>query len=260
MRKLILPVLLLVGTMAFAQESLQEIRRQIKAVEKETAHEKELFQNEKKRHQEFLENSRKKSASFEDQAATLRAQIDSLRAEANRLDEARVKAAGSSKWVDARKAKYQESLARSIDSLVPILLADFPFRQTEAAESMKDAAVQLRKGIITPDEALGRAFDLLLDRIQMGYTTETWSGYFPWQGRSISGKYVRYGAVASIFVSQDNEEIFWLLQNKAGYEWKFVGTNLPLRAALKETLRVAEGKSQPALVMLPFASMKEVAQ
>lgn len=258
MRLFALSILMLAGSVAFAQESVQELRRQTKAVEKETVQEKQLFQNEKKRHQDYVENARRKLASMEEQTAQLRAQIDSLRAEAARLDDARQKASGTSRWIDGRKAKYQETLARSIDSLVPVLEADFPYQNREAAESMREAASQLRKGIITPDEALGRAYDLLLDRIQMGYTTETWSGYFPWQGRSIAGKYVRYGAVASIFVSQDNEEIFWLLKSKSAYEWRAVGANLALRAALKETLKVAEGKSPPALVMLPFATGKEV--
>jgi hypothetical protein len=258
MRKFVLPTILLFGSLVFAQESVQEIRRQIKAVEKETVQEKQLYQTEKKRHQDYVENAKKKLVSMDEQAAQLRAQIDSLRAESSRLDKARQQASGTTKWIDAKKAKYQESLARSIDELVPILESDFPFGNTEAMESMKEAASQLRKVIITPDEALGRAYDLLLDRIQVGYTTETWSGYFPWQGRSIAGKYVRYGAVASIFVSQDNEEIFWLLKGNAGYEWKAVGADLALRAMLKETLKVAEGKSPPALVMLPFPTAKEV--
>lgn len=259
MRKFVIPAILLLGSLVFGQESLQEIRRQLKAVEKETAQEKQLFQNEKTRHRDYVENAKRKLASMDEQGVLLRAQIDSMKAEVTRLDDARQKASGTSKWIDARKAKYQESLARSIDELVPVLEADFPFNNRESAESMKEAASQLRKGIITPDEALGRAYDLMLDRIQMGYTTETWSGYFPWQGRSIAGKYVRYGTVASIFVSQDNEEIFWLLKTKAGYEWKAVGANLAMRAALKETLKVAEGKSPPALVMLPFATNKELA-
>lgn len=254
-------ILLLLGAAHWvvAQENLQEIRRTTKSVEKETARERDLHQAEKKRHAEFAENSRKKVQVQEEQAQILRSQIDSLKAEALRLEAARQEAAGSTKWIDARKVKYREGLARSIEALAKSLEQDIPFKHLEAAESTKEVALQLRKGNLSPDEALGRAFDLLQDRIQMGYTTENWSGYLAWQGRSIAGKFVRYGAVSAIFVSQDQEDIFWLIQTQQGYEWKPVGANLALRGVLKDALRVAEGKTPPRLVLLPFA-VKEYAQ
>jgi hypothetical protein len=259
MRKLLILVSMLVVSVS-AQESIQEIKRQTKTVEKEGIREKELSQTEKKRHQDFVETAKKKLEAYDGQSATLKAQIDSLRAEASRLDAARLQAAGSSHWVDARKVRYQESLAAALDGLVPVLESDIPFKSREAVEAIRETAGQLRKGTVTPEEALGRAFDVIIDRIQLGYTTENWSGYFPWQGRSLSGKYVRYGAVSALFVSQDGSEVFWLQQKASGYEWKSVGENGTLRTLLKEALKVAEGQAPPALVMLPFAalSVKEV--
>ena len=246
-------VLLLVG-LAPAQESVQEIRRQIKAVEKEAAQEKDLTATEKKRHQDFVDNAQKKLTAFAEQAATLKTQIDSLKAESANLDKARQDAIGSSHWVDARKQKYQENLAQALDSLLPVLSNDIPFKNQEAVQSLRETASQLRKGIVTPEEALGRAFDVLMERTQLGYTTENWSGYFAWQGRSLAGKFVRYGAVAAIFVSQDGQEVFWLQKKEKGYEWQSVGDNAVLKGILKETLKVAEGQAPPMLVMLPFVT------
>jgi len=254
MRRLSFLLLLVMIPLAMAQESVQDIRRQIKAVEKEAAYEKDLAQNEKKRHGDFQEISRKKMATYDEQASSLKAQIDSLKVEGTRLDDARQKASGTSKWVEQRKLAYQEGLVRSIEEIAPILEADVPFKNMEAATTTREIASQLRKGVLSPEEALGRVFDQLIDRIQMGYTTENWSGYFAWQGRSISGKFVRYGAVSALFISQDGAEVFWLARSQKGYEWKDVGGNTFLRNALKEALKVSEGQSSPALVLLPFAT------
>ena len=250
-------VLLLVG-LSPAQESVQEIRRQIKAVEKEATQEKDLSAAEKKRHQDFVDNARKKLAAFDEQSSVLKAQIDSLKAESVRLDEARKQASGSSHWVEARKLKYQENLLQALDSLVPVLNSDIPFKNQEAVDAIHETASQLRKGIVTPEEALGRAFDILMERMQLGYTTENWSGYFAWQGRSLSGKFVRYGAIAAIFVSQDGQEVFWLQKKGSAYNWQSVGDNAVLKGILKETLKVAEGQAPPMLVMLPFVTKPSV--
>jgi len=258
MIKHLLVVLILLSSMGFAQESLQEIRRQIKAVEKETQQERDAFQGEKKRHQDFMENSRKKLSSMDEQTNVLHAQIDSLNSEAAQLEQSRQAVLGKSHWVEGRRQKYQESLARNLDSLAADVARDIPFRQDEAANNIREAAAQLRKGIVTPEEALGRAFDVLVERIQLGYTTENWSGYFAWNGRSIAGKFVRYGGVAGLFIAQDSDDIFWMLRGVNGYEWKPVGSNLALRTSLKETLKVAEGKSPPSLVLLPFAAQGPV--
>ena len=48
------------GVFAVAQETVESVRRQIKAVEAETAREKSMHEAEKKRHAEFVEVGRKK--------------------------------------------------------------------------------------------------------------------------------------------------------------------------------------------------------
>lgn len=237
-----------------AQETVDGIRREIKSVEAETAREKSLHEAEKKRHSDFVESSRQKVLSLNEQNRTLKAEIDSLHKELGRLADARNKAAAGTRWYEARKVKYRVNLANVIDSLVPFLEADFPYKTDEAAASVRETASQLRKGIIAPDDALGRVFEVLGERIRLGYTTEAWDGFLKApDGRSVSGTFFRYGAVASIFVSNDGEDVFWLSKEKDGYTWNYVKEPLALRADIKDAMKVAQGKGAPHLVTIPVA-------
>ena len=239
-----------------AQESLPEIRRAIKAVEQETVREKDLTAAESKRQALFAETNRQKLAALSSQENTLRSQLDSMRAEIARLHDAKQKSGGGARWYESRKARYGEDLARMLDSIAPRLAADFPYKNDEAVAAVRETASQLRKGVIAPDEALGRVLELLLDRIRLGYTTEAWSGYLAFEGRSLPGKFLRYGTVASIFVSQNGDDVFWLSRSESGYKWVSAGADLGLRASLKEALKVAEGKTPPKLVSIPVATPK----
>ena len=256
MRNLFLCILCLSFSLLYAQETVEGIRRQIKAVEAETAREKSLNEAEKKRHAEFVETSRKKVIALNSQNQALKAELDSMHAEIARLSIARNKAVGTTRWYESRKIKYQESLANTIDSLAPLLESDFPYRATESAENIRETASQLRKGIISADDALGRVLEVLGERIRMGYTTETWDGFLKApDGRSIGGKYFRYGAVAAIFVSADDNDIFWLSKSEKGYTWNDVGESLMLRTNIKDAMKVAEGKGAPHIVEIPIAGI-----
>ena len=247
---------LMMALPSWSQESVKDVQRSIKTVEQETAREKDLTAAESKRHAAFLETNRQKLSALAQQEASLKVQLDSMRAEANTLRAEAQKAAGGARYFEGRKNKYAQDLARLIDSIAPRLASDFPYKNEEAVLSVRDAASQLRKGVISPDEALGRVLELLLDRIRLGYTTESWSGYLAYQGRSIPGKFLRYGTVAALFVSQDGEEVFWLSRSGKEYAWRNAGDNLNLRASLKEAMKVAEGKTPPKLVTIPVATPK----
>ena len=136
-----------------AQETVESVRRQIKAVEAETAREKSLHDTEKKRHAEFVEVGRKKVQALSSQTKTIKAEIDSLKAELNHISEARQKTMGTIKWFESRKARYNESLAKVIDSLVPVFESDFPYRNEETVRSDQEIADQLHKGVIEADDA-----------------------------------------------------------------------------------------------------------
>lgn len=243
---------------ASAQETVESVRRQIKSVEAETAREKSLHEAEQKRHAEFVEVGRKKVQALSSQTKFINAEIDSLKAELNRISEVRQKTMGTIKWYENRKAKYNESLAKVIDSLVPLFESDFPYRNEETVKSVQEIADQLHKGVIEADDALNRSLEVFYDRIRLGYTTEVWKGFLQVDTRSVPGTFLRYGAVASIFVGNDGNDVLWLSRTpNGGYEWKNVSDDLSMRTALKDVMKVAEGKTAPKLVLIPVAVPKE---
>ena len=257
--KKFLPLFFLLSLgVTFAAETVDGVRRQIKAVNEETAREKKLHADEKKRHEDFIKSGRDKVVSLNNQKKSLRTEIETMKAELARLNEARNKSAGVAHWYEARKQKYSQDLAKVIEGLVPYFEADFPYRATETAESLKEMASELRKGVIAPDDALGRVLEVFMERIRMGYTTESWDGYLTdaETGKQMQGKYFRYGAVAAIFESADQTEYYWLDHVNGAYNWKKVPASLELRAQVKDAFRVAEGKAAPHIVRVPVPAEK----
>ena len=250
--------LCLAGVFSQAQETVESVRRQIKSVEAETAREKSLHDAEKKRHSEFVEVGRKKVQALALQNKTLKAEIDSLKAELKNLADARQKAMGTVKYFENRKAKYGESLAKVIDSLVPVFESDFPYRNDETIKSVQEIANQLHKGLIEADDGLNRTLEVFYDRIRLGYTTEVYKGFLQVDARNVPGTFLRYGAVSSVFVSNDGNDVLWLARTgDGGYSWKNVSDDLNMRSVLKDVMKVAEGKTAPRLVTIPVAIPKE---
>lgn len=244
---------------AMAQETVESVRKQISAVEKETKREKSLHEAEKKRHEEFIAAGKQKVIALNAQNKSLRAELDSMKAEIAKLTAARNKASSTVRWYESKKAKYREELSKFIETLIPLVEADFPYRNSEAASGLKEIAEQLSKAVISPDDALGRALEIFSERIRLGYTTEVWKGVLTYEQREINGTFMRYGAVASLFVSTDGNEVFWLSESpEKGYAWENVSNNMEMRALLKEVLKVAEGKTAPRLVLIPVSLPKEV--
>jgi len=232
----------------FAQESVAEIQRNIKTVKAETEREKSLTEAEAKRHAAYVENAKQKTAIFEGQAKELAGQIDSLKAEIEKLKGARQKALGTARFFENRKTKYIEDLALAIDSLAIFVEHGFPHKNIETADALREISSQLKKNVISPEAAFGRAWEAMLERIRLGYTAETWNGNLEVEGKTIAGKFFRYGAIASIFISQNGETVLWLNSGK----WESAGDNLTLRTILKETVRVADGKTAPKLTQIPI--------
>ena len=253
MKRILRLFLILSLGVAYAAETVDGVRRQIKTVNEETSREKKLRADEKRRHEDFIKSGRDKVVSLNNQKKSLRSEIATMKAELARLNEARNKSAGVAHWYETRKQKYAQELAKVAEDLVPYFEADFPYRATETAESFKQMASELRKGVVAPDDALGRILEVFMDRIRMGYTTESWDGYLTdaETGKQMQGKYFRYGAVAAIFESADQTEYYWLDHVNGAYKWKKLPSSLEVRAQVKDALRVAEGKAAPHIVRIP---------
>lgn len=246
-------------SLSFAQETVESVKKQILAVEKETQREKSLHEAEKKRHEEFIAAGKQKVVALNSQNKALRAELDSMKAEISKLSAARNKASATVRWYENKKAKYRDELAKFIETLIPLIETDFPYRNTESVSGLKEIAEQLSKAVISPDDALGRALEIFTERIRLGYTTEVWKGTLPIENREVSGTFMRYGAVASLFVSTDGNEVFWLADSpETGYTWNNVSGDMEMRTLLKDALKVAEGKTAPRLVLIPVSLPKEV--
>lgn len=241
---------------AGAQETVESVRRQIKAVDAETAREKSLHETEKKRHADFVEVGRQKVKALAAQNKSLKAEIDSLKVELKNLANARKKTMGTIHHFEENKGKYREALASVIDSLVPVFESDFPYRNEETVKSVQEIASQLHKGLIETDDALNRTMEVFYDRIRLGYTTEVWKGFLQVDMRSVQGTFLRYGAVSSIFVSNDGNDVLWLGHTDDGYVWNNVSSDLNMRTVLKDVMKVAEGKTAPRLVTIPVSIPK----
>lgn len=246
-------LMLCLAALAFSQETVESVRKQIKAVEEETRREVSLHEAEKKRHADFIEAGRQKVVALNSQTKALKAELDSMKAELSRLEDARSKAAAQVKRYEGKKAKYASDLAKMIRSFAPLIEADFPYRNEEAVASLTEIAEQLESGVIMPDDALGRAIELIADRIRLGYTTEVWNGSLSLGNRSVQGTYLRYGAASSVFISADGNEFFWLESGPEGYSWRNVSQDIEMRSLLKEAMKVAEGKTAPKLVLIPVS-------
>ena len=248
---LLLLALTLANTLFAQDNSIAEIRRNIKTVNAETEREKNLMQAEAKRHSDFVANSKQKITALENQEKELIGQIDSLKAEIEKLRGARQKALGTTRYFETRKAKYSEDLAKTIDTLILFVEGGFPYKNNEAADALREISSQLKKSLISSEAAFGRVWEVMLERVRLGYTAETWNGNLNLDGKIIAGKFFRYGMVASIFTSQNGETVLWL-NGKTG-KWENAGENFALRAAIKETMRVAEGKTTPKLSPVPIS-------
>ncbi|MDR0516431.1 MAG: DUF3450 domain-containing protein [Fibromonadaceae bacterium] len=249
-KQLLFLLFFIASGMVFAQESLADINRSIKTVKAETEREKSLMQAENSRHAAFLEASKQKTEALEMQERSLKAQIDSLKIEIESLKSSRQRAIGTARNFESRKAKYSEDLANAIDSLTLFVEHGFPYKNAEAVASLNEISSQLRKSVISPEAAFGRAWEAMMERVRLGYTAETWNGNLEFEGSAISGKFFRYGFVGYMFLSQNGETVLWL-NSKSG-KWESVGENFALRSALKETMRVAEGKTAPKLSLIPI--------
>ena len=119
-------------------------------------------------------------------------------------------------------------------------------------------AEQLAKGFVNADDAINRTLEIYYDRIRLGYTTEVYKGFLQVNARNVPGTFLRYGAVASVFVSNDGNDVLWLQRTAdGGFVWNNVSEDFAMRTALKDVMKVAEGKTAPRLVSIPVSIPKE---
>jgi len=236
---------MLVSTL-FAQDE-GELNRQIRSVKEEIAREKELHQQEKERDQAFKVSAQERLKKISEERTALSAQVDSLEVERKRSETLRQKQKSTARWYSKRHDDHSKFLITYVDSLISFVEKDIPYNREERIRSLRSLRELLQNGSISPEEGTDRIWSTLLSLLKVGGSVENWPGTLG----STPGKYLRLGAVFIAFISDDGREIQTLAQTKEGWKWSSVGDDLELRAALRDALKVSEGKTAPALVLLP---------
>lgn len=244
-----LAVLLLPAPLRAQDEG--ELKRQIRLVQEEIDREQKLRDREQERDAAFFASANERLKRLQGERASVAAQTDSLAAELRRLEGARAKQLSTARWYAKRHDDHDKFLAGYCDSLAALVEADFPFAKEERLRSVAALKEQLLAGSVSPEEGTDRLWSLLMSVLKTGNGSENWSGTLATPSGEISGKYLRLGAVLLAFVSDDGREIHLMSREGEEWSWRPVDGESEVRGALRDALKVSEGKKAPGLVLLP---------
>jgi hypothetical protein len=234
----------------FAQDEA-ELRRQLRLVQEEIDREQKLRQREQERDNTFAVSANERLKRLQSEKAVVKAQTDSLAAELRRLEAARTRQISTARWYAKRHDDHNRFLAGYADSLAELVKADFPYAREERLRSLEALKEQLSVGAISPEEGTDRLWSMLLAVLRSGSGAENWSGTLATPEGELSGKYLRLGAVFMAFVSDDGREVHLMTRSGDEWLWRRLSDESEARAAVREALKVSEGKSAPALVPIP---------
>ncbi len=240
------------GTTAAAQETLSSIQRELERVERETARENELHRQERARAAEFEKQKAARLQALQQQIAAADARIDSLKqrteVERQRRASQRALAAGYQR----RQQEFRKDLGREIQAMIALLEKDFPYQRERRLSDWRDLAAANREATLPVEEVLARLFALAQASLDFAYQSEAYPGtHVDASGERHEGFFVRLGAVALVFSSNDDRLQAYLAKTPDGYVWREEGLSRETRAAIREAVSVARGREAPRLVPLP---------
>ena len=245
-----LAVLLLPAPLRAQDEG--ELKRQIRLVQEEIDREQKLRDREQERDNAFFASANERLKRLQGERAAVAAQTDSLAAELRRLEGARAKQLSTARWYAKRHDDHDKFLADYCDSLSALVESDFPFAKEERLRSVAALKEQLLAGSISPEEGTDRVWSTLMAVLKTGSGSENWSGTLATPSGELSGKYLRLGAVLLAFVSDDGRQIQLAVRDGGEWTWRPVDEESETRGAIREALKVSEGKKAPGLVLLPL--------
>lgn len=231
-----------------------DLQRQIRLVKEEIQREEQLRQREQERDRLFAISAEERLKRLRTERAVAASQLDSLRSESARMELSRQKQRSTTRWYIKRHDDHRMFLVGLTDSVIAFVEQDFPYGKEERLRSLRSLREQLVAGTLTPEEGTDRLWAVLLNLLKVGGSVENWPGALATPEGELNGRFLRWGAVAMAFVSDNGREIRLLNRSGGTWEWKSVGDDLPMRSALREALKMSEGKSAPALVLLPIES------
>lgn len=237
---------------AWSQETLSQVQRELDRVERETQREKDAHAAERKRAQEFESQKAAKLKALREQIQVQEARIDSLKGQAATAKRRRSALKKQEAFYRGKYQDFQKALAAVIAGWADTLQSDFPHKLEKRLSDFRELAASASEGAVPVEEALGRWFTLVQAGLEMGYDTEVVPGtYRDPDGASFEGTYVRLGAVALAFASEDGKRMAYLAKTDSGYAWRSGDLAAPVKENILLAFQVAQGKVAPQLVPLP---------
>lgn len=240
-----------------AQETLSSVQRELDRVDKEIEQEKELYKNERKRAADFEIEKAAKLKAFQDQLVLSQGKIDSLKSQS---EQARRKKAGFKNQTSLYQGKQKEfltALVKQIRGLKSSLKNDFPYQRDKRVSDLEELAAAVESGVVGVEDGLNRFFNLMQSSLDFAYDTEIYHGtYQARDGSSHEGNYVRLGSALLSFAAEDGTVIGYLAKSDSGFAWRDSDLSPDTRQDILTAVKVAQGKTAPQLVNLPFLAPK----
>ncbi len=242
-------------TPALSQETLSGIQRELTRVEREIEREKKLHNEEKTKSAEFEKRKAEKEMAVKDQIKSMNDKISLLNSKHAQLKKQRASLKAGIKSLEVKRQEFGLFVAEKALEAAGFFKKDFPYQREKRAAVLEDLATGIKSGAIEPEEAVTRFFAVMEDAISMGYDAEVYSGtYRTNKGKVTDGRYLRLGTALMAFNSLDGKVVAYLLETDSAYAWVDEDLDLATRQNIKKAIGVAEGKSAPELVNLPFSA------
>ncbi len=250
-RSLALGMALAVGAPS-AQETLSQVQRELDRVERETQREKDAHAAERKRAQEFESQKAAKLKALREQIQVQEGRIDSLKGQAASAKRRRAALKKQEAFYRGKTQDFEKAMASVVAGWADSLQSDFPHKLEKRLSDFRELAASASEGALPVEEVLGRWFTLVQAGLEMGYDTEVVPGtYRDADGSTSEGTYVRLGAVALAFASEDGKRMAYLAKTDSGYAWRSDDLESSVKENILLAFQVAQGKVAPQLVPLP---------
>jgi predicted nucleic acid-binding Zn-ribbon protein len=229
-------------TLAFAGE-IKKLEQEIVAEEARMQQESESFSQWKQSANQKIKMLSSKNISLKKEHDSLNVSL--LRAQKN-VNNLKKRAQSYSLKVD-RAGRSMVSLMESLGAK----LSDGRYSDFQnLISSLKEKAAL---GNLKGDEGFSQIWQSLIQEYQKSLEVEVYSGAFNLaefeNKESVYGKYLKFGGVLEVFVSENGERAFKKQYNEA--KWQEEKSNV-MKEHLISVLEVASGNTIPKLVLLPI--------
>lgn len=258
-KALIMTCVLVLATGLKAQETLSSVQRELDRVDKEIEREKDLHKSERKRASEFDAEKAGKLKALQEQLRQTGGKIDSLK---RQLDRARQQKSGfkaQAAQYQTRQKDFLKAFSKQVRDLAAAMKKDFPYEREKRVSDLEELAKSLDDGLVNVEDGLNRYFSLAQGALDFASDSEVYRGAFhAADNADHEGSYVRLGAVLLAFAGDDGKTAAWLGKVDTGYVWHETDLTPESRNDIFTAVKVAQGKTAPQLVSIPFQAPKPV--